>query len=278
MEVLVSSHAGLCFGVRRATRLAMEVRKNHPGPVYTLGPLMHNPQEVERLAGLGIVQRQSIDQCVGGKTLLRTHGIPRRQLQLATRLGIDLVDAVCPRVAVVRRYIVDFGRRGYQVVLVGDRGHPEVEALQSYAPGEVIVASLPGDLERVAGDRPLVVLAQTTQAREVFDAVVSACRRRVPQAESICTICQDAGLRQVEGRQLAARADLMLVVGGRISANTARLAEICRRVQPRTHHIETAAELETIDFTGVKTVGLTSGASTPTWIIEQVRQRLSLFR
>lgn len=276
MEVLTSIYAGFCFGVRRATRLAMEVRQQHLGAVYTLGPLMHNPQEVARLARLGVVQRERIEQCLGGKTLLRTHGIPRQQLEQAAQLGVDLIDSVCPRVAVVRKYIEDFGRRGAQVVLVGDRGHPEVEALQSYGQGKVIVASVPEDIQLVAADQAVVVLAQTTQSREVFDAIVSACRRRFAQVDSICTICQDAGLRQAEGRQLATRVDMMLVVGGRISANTKRLAGICRRLQPRTHLLETAQELETLDFSGVKKIGLTSGASTPDWIIDDVMQRLAL--
>ena len=274
MKIVRSKHIGLCFGVKRAIRLAVDLRNKHPGPLYSLGPLLHNPQEVRRLESLGIVARDELEQCTDGPILLRTHGITSEQMKRARELGVELVDAVCPRVEVVRKHIEQFGQRGYTVVLAGDEGHPEIKAIRSYARGPVVVVSSPEQLPERFERSPVVVLSQTTQDPATFEAIVAACRDRSDEVEDVCTICSDAVRRQEDGRRLAESADMVIVVGGRNSANTKRLAEICRRVQPRTFHIEDPAELQGLDFTGVEKVGLASGASTPDWLVDGVERRL----
>ncbi|RME23535.1 MAG: 4-hydroxy-3-methylbut-2-enyl diphosphate reductase [Deltaproteobacteria bacterium] len=276
MRIVRSSHIGLCFGVKRAIRVAMEHRSRHTGPMYSLGPLLHNPQEVRRLEKAGIIVRDELEKCADGPTLVRTHGITRQQLEKARTLGIELVDAVCPRVEVVRRHMEEYGRRGYLVVLAGDAGHPEVIALRSYAKGPVVVVSRPDQLPERFEKTPVVVLSQTTKDVATFDAIVMACRQRCDEVEQVRTICSDAVRRQADGARLARNSDMVIVIGGRNSANTTRLAEICRRIQPRTHHIEDPAELKALDFRGVETIGLASGASTPDWLVDDVERQLRL--
>ena len=250
--------------------MALELEAAGKRPIYSLGPLMHNPQEVERLQGLGIVARDRIDDCVGGQTLIRTHGIGKQEVERARHLGVDLVDTTCPHVKVPRRHIEEFGRQPRVVFLLGDKGHPEVQAILSYKTGSVVVVSGPGDLPVLDTGTPVGIVAQTTQSKEIFQKLVDAARSKYSDVAAVCTICDDTARRQEEGVLLARQVDLMVVVGGRNSANTRRLADICRAVQPRTYHIETARELSEVSFGGVSKIGLTSGASTPDWIIREV--------
>jgi 4-hydroxy-3-methylbut-2-enyl diphosphate reductase len=270
LEILKAKHAGFCYGVERATRLALELEAGEGRPIFTLGPLMHNPQEVERLRRLGIVPLDRIDDCVGGKTLIRTHGIGKEEVARARQLGVDLVDTTCPHVKVPRRHIEEYGRHGRVVFLLGDEGHPEVQAILSYRTGTVVVVSGPDDLPELDPGTLVGVVAQTTQSKRVFQQVVNAARLKYRDVASECTVCDDTARRQEEGVLLAHQVDLMVVVGGRNSANTNRLANICRAIQPRTCHIECADELFGVSFEGVSKIGISSGASTPDWVIHEV--------
>jgi len=236
---------------------------------------MHNPQEVERLRGLGIVARERIEDCAGGPTLIRTHGIGKQDIQRARQLGIELIDTTCPHVKVPRRHIEEFGRQRRTVFLLGDAGHPEVQAMLSYQTGPVEVVSRPDDLPALDAKTPVGIVAQTTQSKKTFDLLVEAARCKFSDVEAICTICDDTARRQAEGVLLAGKVDLMVVIGGRNSANTSRLAHICRAVQPRTFHIECAAELGEVSFDKVSKIGITSGASTPDWIFDEVENWLA---
>jgi 4-hydroxy-3-methylbut-2-enyl diphosphate reductase len=270
IEIIKAEQAGFCFGVRRATQMACELEAQGHRPVYTLGPLMHNPQEVARLAKLGILPRQRIKDCRGGKTLIRTHGISLDEYNQAESLGIDLVDATCPHVIVPRRHMQEFGEQGRCVFLVGDRGHPEVQAMLSYAKGEIYVVSEPADIPDLPADTPVGLVAQTTQTQDTFSRLSESTKRRYRDTVAICTICKDTELRQEEGVRLASQVDMVIVVGGKSSANTCRLAAICSRIQERTFHVECASELEGISFPEIGSIGLLSGASTPDWIIAEV--------
>jgi 4-hydroxy-3-methylbut-2-enyl diphosphate reductase len=231
---------------------------------------MHNPQEVERLCRLGIMPRDSIDDCVGGRTLIRTHGIGKEEVARARLLGIDLVDTTCPHVKVPRRHIEEYGRQGRVVFLLGDEGHPEVQAILSYRTGSVVVVSGPDQLPELDAGTPVGIVAQTTQSKQVFQQVVDAARSKYSDVAAVDTICDDTARRQAEGVLLAHKVDLVVVIGGRNSANTRRLADICRAIQPWTCHIECAEELFGVGFDEVSKIGITSGASTPDWVIWEV--------
>lgn len=236
---------------------------------------MHNPQEVARLRRLGIVPRDRIDDCVGGTTLIRTHGIGKPEVARARRLGVDLVDTTCPHVKVPRRQIEEYGRHGRVVLLLGEEGHPEVQAMLSYRTGVVAVVSGPDELPELDAGTPVGIVAQTTQSQTMFQQVLDAARLKYSDVDAVCTICDDAARRQAEGELLARQVDLMVVIGGRNSANTRRLADICRNVQPRTVHIECAQDLHAASFDDVTKIGITSGASTPDWVIREVDSWMS---
>lgn len=269
MKVRRLGRSGFCFGVRRASDLAAELLARGTCAM-SLGPLMHNPQEVARLAGLGLTPREQLSECGRGPLLLRTHGVDRAELETARRLGIELADATCPHVLRARRELVRFGREGRSVWLVGDARHPEVRAQASYAEGPVLVVASAAELPALSADTRLGVLAQTTAAREVFEGVVAAARAVFADVAVSETLCDDAALRQAEAAALARTVDAVLVVGGFNSANTRRLFEVCRAVQPRCAWVETVGELLPEDLQGARSVGLVAGASTPDWVIDQV--------
>ncbi len=274
MEVLRSEHAGFCFGVGRATRLAERLLATPGPPLVTIGPLMHNPQEVERLARAGVQVVERITDCANKRALVRTHGIGRDETELAQGLGVELIDATCPHVKAPRRRIEQLGRAGRTVVLVGDATHPEVRAQVSYAGGPIRVLRSAAALAELPAATPLGVVAQTTLDADRYAAVVDDLRRRFDDVRVFDTICRDAHQRQRAGRRLAARVDRLVVVGGRNSANTNHLTGICRQVQPRTVHIETEAEFGALELGAAERIGLTSGASTPEWLLDRVERAL----
>jgi (E)-4-hydroxy-3-methyl-but-2-enyl pyrophosphate reductase (IPP and DMAPP forming) len=270
MKVIRAKHAGFCYGVQRAARIASELLHSGRKPIFTIGPLIHNPQEVARLASLGILPREHIEDCVGAPTLIRTHGISIGEVRRAAEIGVELIDATCPHVKASRQYIGEFGRAGRTVLLFGDEGHPEVKALLSYAQGPIHVVRALTDLIELSPDTPIGIVAQTTASSEAFEEIVEVVSRRHSHTTTVNTICEDTERRRAESRLLAATVDAMVVVGGKNSANTRRLVDLCRTIQPRTFGVEVAAELEEKQFLTIDSVGLTSGASTPEWIISDV--------
>jgi 4-hydroxy-3-methylbut-2-enyl diphosphate reductase len=270
VKVIRAKHAGFCYGVQRATRIASELLHAGRKPIFTIGPLIHNPQEVARLASLGIVPRAQVESCVGAPTLIRTHGISVGEVRRAAEIGVELIDATCPHVKASRQYIDEFGRAGRIVLLFGDEGHPEIKALLSYAQGPIHVVRALSDLVELPPHTPIGIVAQTTSSSDAFEEIVEVIKHRHPNTTIVNTICEDTEQRRAESRLLAARVDAMVVVGGKNSANTRRLVDLCRTIQPRTFGVEVAEELDEKQFLTFDSVGLTSGASTPEWLIAEV--------
>lgn len=242
--------------------------------VRTLGPLIHNPQVVAELRGRGVEQADSLEQIEAGTVVIRSHGVAPDVILSAKQRGLEVVDATCPHVSKAQQAASKLREQGYLVLVVGEPGHPEVEAIKAYAGDGAIVIKEPYDLpERLASDK-IGIVVQTTQALSALEAVVEALRQRGIAAKVCNTICFATRQRQEAASELAGSVDVMLVVGGRNSGNTTRLAEICSAVCPRTHHVESAAELDATMFIGAVTVGITAGASTPEAQIIAVEQAL----
>ena len=267
--ITVADHAGACYGVQRALDLVHEVSGKARGPVHTLGPLIHNPQVVAGLASAGVTVVDDVPDAAGSTLVLRTHGVVPEVERRARERGLSVVDATCPYVKRVHHAAERLQREGYQVLVVGEAGHPEVEAILGHAPGAVAVANVAA-LDGVTLSRRVGVVVQTTQAKATLDAVVSELTSRVSEVAVVNTICEATSERQQAAARLAAASDVMVVIGGRNSANTTRLAEICSAACPRTHHVETVSELERSWFVGAGRVGLTAGASTPTAQIDEL--------
>lgn len=275
MRVVRAERTGYCFGVRRAVRLAQEEAARSPGEiVWTIGPLMHNPQEVARLRTEGIAVCDDPSEIRSGRVLVRSHGIPREIEQELVKKGVQVVDSTCPHVLAPRLRIQQYGRQGRTVVLAGDPSHPEVQAQISYAVGPILVASRISDLAGLRRDTPFGVVAQTTLDAGLFAEIVAAIKNKSSDVEVSESICTETQNRRAEAVQLAARTDCTIVVGGRNSANTRLLASLCRSVQARTHHVETASELVDLDLGDVEETALLSGASTPDWILDEVQRAL----
>jgi 4-hydroxy-3-methylbut-2-enyl diphosphate reductase len=270
----VAEGAGVCFGVKRALRLAEEALAADT-PVCSLGPLIHNPQEVGRLTEQGFQVIDTLDQAPDGATLLiRSHGVSPDVVADATRRGHAVIDATCPLVRRVQTLATELEREGYLVIVAGDAAHPEVRAIRGHAPTAVVVSDPAAVAGLEAADR-VALVAQTTFSPEVFRQMAAALMQRsFGEVRVIQTICTATVARQRAAAELAERADLMIVIGGRNSANTNRLAERCAAHGVPTFHVEVAEEVEPAWLRGRPRVGVTAGASTPQWIIDAVCERI----
>ncbi len=281
-RILIARSAGFCFGVKRAISLANETVEGGDspspggGPIFSLGPLIHNPQTVEELEKRGVHVVRSVDQIPCGKVIVRSHGITRADHESLVARGVGIIDATCPFVDKAREHARSLSSEGYAVIVVGDANHPEVKSIVSYIePGVPILTSL-DEIRNATGVRKAGIVAQTTQSFENLMMFVTAALRKFPEVRVFNTICNATILRQKESTAVAAKADVMIVLGGYNSANTRRLAEICREINPRTHHIETADELPDELVEGAACVGVTAGASTPQWIIDGLVEKIRL--
>lgn len=261
----VAAHAGTCYGVERALRLAQEAGQGAQGgaPVHTLGPLIHNPLVVKELAQAGVGLAETLDDAQGGKLIIRAHGVVPQVIDEARSRGFEIVDATCPFVKKVHIAAARLVAEGYQLLVVGEPGHPEVEGILGHAGEGATVVSSAAEAARLQLSRKVGVVVQTTQTAANLGEVVAALAPRVDELRVVNTICEATNERQQAAAELAARADVMVVVGGKNSGNTRRLAQICAERCAATHHIEDAAEIDPAWFTGAELIGVTAGASTP---------------
>lgn len=273
MEVILAKRAGFCFGVKRATQLAFEAAGKE-GETFTLGPIIHSPQVVHRLQEMGVRVLDTLEGISEGTVIIRSHGVTAGELEEAVSKELSVIDATCPFVKKAQEHVRTLSEDGYDVVVVGDSHHPEVQGIVSYAKGRVFVVASGAEAVSLPTIGRIGVVAQTTQAFDNLQQVVDVCLRKGGEIRVYNTICDATTVRQEEARELAARVDSMIVIGGFNSANTCRLTELCAEIQPRTHHIETEEELDPNWFKDSRSVGVTAGASTPKWLIDRVVERL----
>ncbi|OGP11879.1 MAG: 4-hydroxy-3-methylbut-2-enyl diphosphate reductase [Deltaproteobacteria bacterium GWA2_47_9] len=274
MEIILAKSAGFCFGVKRATKMAFQEAESGNPDTYTLGSIIHNPQVVDKLASAGVSVKNDVENINQGTVIIRSHGVTLDEIDRARKKGLRIVDATCPFVKKAQDLTTLLREEGYFVVIVGDEEHPEVKSIISYGGKDVIVVNSPDKLETLPKKKKIGVVAQTTQSFDNLKAIVNECLGKVGELRVFNTICGATAIRQDQSRDIALEVDCMIVVGGYSSANTNRLAEICKSIQPNTHHVEVAAELDSAWFSGVKRVGVTAGASTPEWIIDDVVKRI----
>ena len=278
MEVIVAAKAGFCFGVKRAVDIARECLKSRDEPVYTLGPLIHNHQVTDLLAREGIHIIEHLEQVTGpGILIIRSHGVAPETVRRAEQKGFEVVDATCPFVRKVQKTALNLVHQNIPLVVVGDPEHPEVKGIVGWSNNRAIVISDPEQARRLGPISQVGVVAQTTQQLDNLNAVVQVLRDGGSRVQVFNTICLATAERQKETLELAGRVDAMLVLGGKNSANTSKLAQICRTTGIPVLWIETAAELDHNWFRGIGKIGITAGASTPGWIIEEVNRKMSEF-
>ncbi len=275
MRVILAKTAGFCMGVKRAMQVALDTARDR-GPVTTCGPLVHNPQAVAALAEQGVTASDAYGTLAAGTLIIRAHGMPVDELDALRERGLELVDATCPHVQASQRRIREHVAAGAFVVIVGDRDHPEIKSLASYAPNRHVVVASVAEVAAIAleGEPRVIVIAQTTFGAKAYDEIAAAVQQRAPQCEVFNSICRATSSRQEEVLLLARQVDAVVVVGGRNSANTCRLAELAAGTGKPTVHVETAAELDLAILRQYNVIGVTAGASTPTWITAAVVETL----
>jgi len=274
MRLIVAEPIGFCFGVKRAINLAKRARLKF-SRVWTLGALIHNPEVVADLRRQGIREVSSLSQVKGGALVIRSHGCPPEVLEQARTLGIEVIDATCPYVGRVQRVARDLKSAGYLVIIVGERDHPEVQSLLGYARD----AGMVYDSKMKISEKKIGVVAQTTIPLKTFQAALTdLSQRQFEELRVFNTICQEAASRQAAALKIAREVDLMVVIGGRNSANTSRLADIAREVGKQTYQVENRKELDPGWFAQAQRVGVTAGTSTPSWVVDDVLKALRASR
>ncbi len=275
-SIKIATTAGFCKGVKRAVEKTLSVAKDKRNKTVTLGPVIHNPQVLEQLRQLGIKSIKKPDEGKGKHVVIRAHGIPPDVRDELKSMNATICDATCPDVARVQGIVKKYANRGYTVVIIGDAGHAEVQGLLGFAQKNGYVVSSLDDLKSLPDIEKLCIIAQTTQQKETFHQLAQALQERYGGKECVLfdTICPATEERQNEVQVIAKEVDLMIVIGGRNSANTCRLAQIAQETGTETLHIETDGELEEIDISKYPKVGITAGASTPNWMIRQVVLKL----
>ncbi|RLA97086.1 MAG: 4-hydroxy-3-methylbut-2-enyl diphosphate reductase, partial [Deltaproteobacteria bacterium] len=278
MKITIAKNAGFCFGVRRAINIALKVRQKNPGVrIYTLGPIIHNPQVIDALKnrGIGSINNPSDPKLKHGDiVIIRAHGVsPGKRAILKTR-GVNIVDATCPMVIKVHAIIKNASKDHERILIVGHKNHPEVESHLGVAGDKGVVIQDREDAYALSRVSSAAIVAQTTFDAGLFKEMVSILRQKVDKIDVFNTICESTVNRQKEVAMLAKKHDTFVVIGGRMSANTARLAEIARKHNKRVLRVESARELNNIDISSMGRIAVLAGASTPQWIIEECIDRL----
>jgi len=276
MKVIVAEKYGFCHGVRNAISMAEEILAVERD-VYSLGPIIHNKDVVEQLAKSGLKTIDDVEQIRSGTVLIRSHGAAPEQIAKLREKKLNIIDATCVLVKRMQRIAEGLERDGYKVVVIGDKNHPEVQAVVGCA-GDVVVVAGESDLHKLPKNGKLGVLCQTTQSPEHFGRMLGAIGRAdFSELKVINTLCKEAVKRQESAVQLCKQVDIMFVLGGLESANTCRLAELCRKVNKQTFHLQNWNEFDKSILSGKNVAGVTAGASTPEWIIEEFVKNLEAF-
>jgi 4-hydroxy-3-methylbut-2-enyl diphosphate reductase len=267
MKITIASGCGFCSGVKRAIKLAEDCAENDK-EVYTLGPLIHNLQVVQRLEEKGVKAVDSIDNILSGTVLFRSHGVKPEDFIKAEKKHLKIIDGTCPIVSRVQRLAEKLTEEGYSVVIVGDPNHPEVEGIVSRARDAIVVRS-PNEVKRIKKKR-LGIIAQTTQTLSNLRAVVSQVMETASEVKVYNTICKAVLRLQESSCKLAEMVDILLVVGGISSANTKRLFLLAKEINPNTYHIEGKGDMRLEWLHQKEEIGITAGTSTPSWVIDEV--------
>lgn len=284
MKVTIDQHSGFCWGVVRTVDIAEEELKDTP-KMYSLGPIIHNPMEIERLAGKGLetVTHSDFERLSGQKVLIRAHGEPPSTYALARKNNITLVDATCPVVTKVQERIRKFFDKGYQVVIFGKKDHAEVVGLVGVTNNEAIVIKSVEEISKVDLSRKTVLFSQTTMDKTTFCEIAGRLKEQIKELEvgtfeesaidfhAKDTICGQVSGRDKKLREFAAENNIMIFVAGKNSSNGKVLYEICREANPHTYFVEDESELKREWFEGKETIGISGATSTPQWLMERVK-------
>lgn len=281
-RIVLAEVAGFCFGVKRAVDIANAARQASRGSITLLGPIVHNTQVIAKMEHEGIGTASTLADIREGTVVLSAHGVPPSTVTQARSQGLDILDVTCPFVTKVHRTAKQLYDQGYQVLLVGDEGHTEVKGVVGTVMAEGGTITVVSTVEEVRAlkaanklSKKVGLVSQTTQHNAHFGEIVGEVARTATDVRAVNTICNATDELQEAAVRLARKVDVVIVVGGRKSANTCRLRQLCADQGLAAYHIETAAEIEAEWLDNKAIIGITAGASTPDWIIEDVARALN---
>jgi len=277
-RIVLAQVAGFCFGVQRAVEITEAARRQRAGRLTTLGPIIHNDQVISRMQAAGIEVAPDLEAIPDGTVVLSAHGVSPDVVAKAKSNGLDIVDVTCPFVTKVHRTAKQLYEQGYQLLLVGDPGHTEVKGVVGAVEaigGTVTLVSTPEQVRALSLGKKVGLVCQTTQRGDNWAAIVGEVSRVATEVRAINTICNATDELQEAAVMLARQVQVAIVVGGRKSANTRRLRQLCADQGIPAYHIETPEEVEERWLDGVEVIGITAGASTPDWLIEDVARRIN---
>ena len=278
MEVVLAKTSGFCFGVKRAVDTVYEQidKTGEAGEIYTYGPIIHNEEVVKDLEKKGVKvlnDKEALESVERGSIIIRSHGVSKEICELIEDKGLECIDATCPFVKRIHRIVEKESGNGRRIIIIGNDGHPEVEGIKGWSKTSAVVVESPEQAQNFEAkkDEKLCIVSQTTFNYKKFQDLVEIFRKKGYDIIVANTICNATEERQREATELAARADVMIVIGGTHSSNTRKLYELCQSECENTYYIQTLEDLQLELPNSVELVGITAGASTPNKIIEEVQ-------
>jgi len=274
MEIIIAKNSGLCYGVRRALKIAKETRQRKSGKVCSLGDLIHNPQVIADLKKQGIQSITNLDALGEGWVIIRSHGVSPDTYRLLEEKKIQIVDATCPIVKKIQRLVEMLATQREEIIIVGNKEHPEIKGLIGFSQGKGIIVENEDQVKRMPRKKKIAVLAQSTQDLYLFEKIVAALIEKTEELKIYNTICHSTQTRQKSTSELASSVDTLFIVGGKNSSNTNKLFQISKRILPNTYFIESADQIHISMLKGSKKIGLSGGASTPPEAIQDAVDKI----
>lgn len=278
MEITIAKSAGFCFGVERAIQTVNNLIKEQKQPLYTYGPIIHNEEVIRELEEQGVQiirNEEGLSNCKQGYVVIRSHGVEEKIYRKIYEQGLELIDATCPFVKKIHEHVRNYGDKGYNIIIIGNKEHPEVVGTKGWSHGkETIILNSEEETNNFDGekDKKYCIVAQTTFNMKKFQKMVEILSEKGYDIIVLNTICNATSVRQIEADELASNNDAIIVIGGKSSSNTQKLFEISKKECANTYYIQTYHDLLGVDFAKFSTVGITAGASTPNKIIEEVQK------
>lgn len=276
-KITLAKNAGFCFGVKRAVDEALKYQKEFNKKIYTLGPLIHNNDVVSYLEenniyAIDILETDTLNK--GDVVFIRSHGVKESIIKDLESKGLVVRNATCPYVTNIQLKVKKCYEQGYKIIIVGDENHPEVIGINGWCNDSAIITNGKEDLTNIP--MKVCVVSQTTEKKEIWNKVLNEIVRESKEIVAFNTICSATDVRQKSVQELSKESDLVFVIGGKNSSNTTKLYEICKKECPKSYHIENVKELDEtlLQDENIKNIGITAGASTPDWIINQVIEKI----
>ena len=274
MEIIIAKNSGLCYGVRRALKIARETRQKKTGKVCTLGDLIHNPQVITDLKKQGIQSVTDLDKLGEGWVIIRSHGVSSDTYSQLEIKNIQIVDATCPIVQKIQKLVALLATQREEIIIVGNKEHPEIKGLIGFSQEKGIIVENEAQVKRLPRKKKRAVLAQSTQDLYLFEKIVAALIEKTEELKIYNTICHSTQTRQKSTSELASNVDTLFIVGGKNSSNTNKLFQISKRILPNTYFIESADQIDFKMMKGSKKKGLSGGASTPPEAIQEAVDKI----